>query len=120
MRVRVGEVSYKTQLCAGHKVNKSVPFFQPAARNQLARSIGQELRRGQQKRVQTQQSPDGSKFAPRKRRDLCGKHSRIRRRLRCSKSCVPRLIMKARGDSNAVAVGFTGRSPASPGFTSTV
>lgn len=25
--VPVGEVSYKTQRCAGHKVNKSVPFF---------------------------------------------------------------------------------------------
>ena len=30
MRVPVGEVSYKTQRCAGHKVNKSAPFFRRA------------------------------------------------------------------------------------------
>ena len=52
--------------------------LQPAARNQLARSIGQELRRSQQKRVLTQQNPDGTKFAPRKKRDLRGKQDRIR------------------------------------------
>lgn len=83
--------------------------LQPAARNQLARSIGQELRRSQQKRVQTQQNPDGSKFAPRKKRDLRGKQGRIRRKAEMFKKLRTATYMKARGDSNAVTVGFTGR-----------
>ena len=83
--------------------------LQPAARNQLARSIGQELRRSQQKRVQTQQNPDGSKFAPRKKRDLRGKQGRIRRKVEMFKKLRTATYMKARGDSNAVTVGFTGR-----------
>ncbi|WLI08331.1 phage virion morphogenesis protein [Pseudomonas sp. FP597] len=83
--------------------------LQPAARNQLARSIGQELRRSQQKRVQTQQNPDGSKFAPRKKRDLRGKQGRIRRKVEMFKKLRTATYMKARGNSNAVTVGFTGR-----------
>ncbi|NMZ15910.1 phage virion morphogenesis protein [Pseudomonas rhodesiae] len=83
--------------------------LQPAARNQLARSIGQELRRSQQKRVLTQQNPDGSKFAPRKKRNLRGKQGRIRRKVEMFKKLRTATYMKARGDSNAVTVGFTGR-----------
>ena len=83
--------------------------LQPAARNQLARSIGQELRRSQQKRVLTQQNPDGSKFAPRKKRDLRGKQGRIRRKVEMFKKLHTATYMKARGDSNVITVGFTGR-----------
>ncbi len=83
--------------------------LQPGARNQLARSIGQELRRSQQKRVLTQQNPDGSKFAPRKKRDLRGKQGRIRRKVEMFKKLRTATYMKARGDSNVVTVGFTGR-----------
>lgn len=83
--------------------------LQPAARNQLARSIGQELRRSQQQRVLTQQNPDGSKFAPRKKRDLRGKQGRIRRKVEMFKKLRTATYMKARGDSNAATVGFTGR-----------
>lgn len=83
--------------------------LQPGARNQLARSIGQELRRSQQKRVLTQQNPDGSKFAPRKKRDLRGKQGRIRRKVEMFKKLRTATYMKARGDSKAVTVGFTGR-----------
>jgi phage virion morphogenesis protein len=63
--------------------------LQPAALYQFARSIAQELRRSQQKRLLTQQNSDGSKFAPRKKRNLRGKQGRIRRKLRCSKNYVP-------------------------------
>jgi len=83
--------------------------LQPGARNQLARSIGQELRRSQQKRVLTQQNPDGSKFAPRKKRDLRGKQGRIRRKVEMFKKLRTATYMKALGDSNSVTVGFTGR-----------
>lgn len=83
--------------------------LQPSARNQLARSIGQELRRNQQKRVLTQQNPDGSKFAPRKKRDLRGKQGRIQRKVEMFKKLRTAIYMKARSDSNAITVGFTGR-----------
>lgn len=83
--------------------------LEPRARNQLARSIGQELRRSQQKRVTAQQNPDGSKFAPRKQRNLRGKQGRIRRKLEMFKKLKNATYLKARGDSNALTVGFTGR-----------
>lgn len=83
--------------------------LEPAARTRLARSIGQELRRSQQKRVMAQENPDGSKFAPRKKRDLRGKQGRIRRKLAMFKKLRTATYLKARGDSNAVTVGFTGR-----------
>lgn len=83
--------------------------LEPGARNQLARSIGQELRRSQQKRVTAQQNPDGSKFAPRKQRNLRGKQGHIRRKLEMFKKLKNATYLKARGDSNAISVGFTGR-----------
>lgn len=83
--------------------------LEPGARNQLARSIGQELRRSQQKRITAQQNPDGSKFAPRKRRNLRGKQGHIRRKLEMFRKLKNATYLKARGDSNAITVGFTGR-----------
>lgn len=78
-------------------------------RSKLARSIGQELRRSQQKRVMAQENPDGSKFAPRKQRNLRGKQGRIRRKLAMFKKLRTASYLKIRGDRNAVTVGFTGR-----------
>ncbi len=83
--------------------------LEPGERVKLARSIGQELRRSQQKRVMAQTNPDGSKYAPRKKRDLRGKQGRIRRRLDMFKKLRTASYLKIRGDSNAVTVGFTGR-----------
>lgn len=83
--------------------------LEPGERSKLARTIGQELRRSQQKRVVAQQNPDGSKFAPRKQRSLRGKQGRIRRKLAMFKKLRTASYLKVRGDSNAVTVGFTGR-----------
>lgn len=83
--------------------------LEPGERVKLARTIGQELRRSQQKRVIAQKNPDGSKYAPRKKRDLRGKQGRIRRRLDMFKKLRTASYLKIRGDSNAVTVGFTGR-----------
>ncbi|QXH77438.1 phage virion morphogenesis protein [Pseudomonas salmasensis] len=83
--------------------------LEPGARNQLARNIGQELRGSQQKRVIAQENPDGTKFAPRKKRNLRGKQGRIRRKLAMFKKLRTASYLKVRGDSNAVTVGFTGR-----------
>ncbi|MCF5657696.1 phage virion morphogenesis protein, partial [Pseudomonas poae] len=76
--------------------------LEPGERVKLARSIGQELRRSQQKRVMAQTNPDGSKYAPRKKRDLRGKQGRIRRRLDMFKKLRTASYLRIRGDSNAV------------------
>lgn len=83
--------------------------LEPVERSKLARSIGQELRRSQQKRVMAQENPDGSKFAPRKQRNLRGKQGRVKRKLAMFKRVRTASYLKVRGDSNAVSVGFTGR-----------
>ncbi|OXS23090.1 phage virion morphogenesis protein [Pseudomonas fluorescens] len=83
--------------------------LEPAERRKLIRSIGQELRRSQQKRVTAQLNPDGSKFAPRKQRNLRGKQGRVKRKLAMFKKLRTASYLKVRGDSNGAAVGFTGR-----------
>jgi phage virion morphogenesis protein len=83
--------------------------LEPGERSKLARSIGQELRRSQQKRVMAQENPDGSKFAPRKQRNLRGKQGRVKRKLAMFKKLRTASYLKVRGDNNAVTVGFTGR-----------
>lgn len=83
--------------------------LEPGERSKLARSIGQDLRRSQQKRVMAQENPDGSKYAPRKHRDLRGKQGRVRRKLAMFKKLRTASYLKVRGDSNGAAVGFTGR-----------
>ena len=83
--------------------------LEPGERSKLTRSIGQELRRSQQKRVMAQDNPDGSKFAPRKQRNLRGKQGRVKRKLAMFKKLRTTSYLKASGNSNAVMVGFTGR-----------
>ncbi|TKJ63966.1 phage virion morphogenesis protein [Pseudomonas sp. CFBP13506] len=83
--------------------------LEPGERGKLTRSIGQELRRSQQKRVMAQENPDGSKFAPRKQRKLRGKQGRIRRKLAMFMKLRTATFLRVRGDSNAVSVGFSGR-----------
>lgn len=83
--------------------------LEPEERSKLARSIGQELRRSQQKLVIAQGNPDGSKFAPRKQRNLRGKQGRVKRKLAMFKKLRTASYLKVRGDSNAVTAGFTGR-----------
>lgn len=83
--------------------------LEPAERGKLARNIGQELRRSQQKRVMAQENPDGTKFAPRKQRNLRGKQGRIKRKLAMFKKLRTASYLKVRGDRNTVTVGFTGR-----------
>jgi phage virion morphogenesis protein len=83
--------------------------IEPAARTSLAKTIAQQLRRSQQQRVNTQRNPDGSQYAPRKQRDLRGKQGRIQRKLKMFRKLRTASYMKARGNSDLVSVGFTGR-----------
>ncbi|APC15102.1 phage virion morphogenesis protein [Pseudomonas frederiksbergensis] len=83
--------------------------LEPAARNQLARSLGQALRRSQQQRVIAQRNPDGSKYAPRKQRNLGGKQGRVKRKVQMFQKMRTARFLKVKADSNAISVGFTGR-----------
>jgi phage virion morphogenesis protein len=83
--------------------------LEPASRNKLARSVGQALRRSQQQRIIAQQNPDGSKYAPRKQRNLRGKQGRVKRKLKMFQKLRTASFLKVQGDGNAISVGFTGR-----------
>lgn len=81
----------------------------PASRNKLARSIGQALRRSQQQRIIAQRNPDGSKYAPRKQRNLRGKQGRVKRKGQMFQKLRTAKILKVQGDGSAISIGFTGR-----------
>lgn len=83
--------------------------LEPASRNKLARSIGQGLRRSQQQRIIAQQNPDGSKYAPRKQRNLRGKQGRVKWKVKMFQKLRTANFLKVQGDGNAISVGFTGR-----------
>ena len=83
--------------------------LEPASRNKLARSIGQALRRSQQQRIITQRNPDGSKYAPRKQRNLRGKKGRVKRKVQMFQKLRTAKFLKVQGDGNAISIGFTGR-----------
>ncbi|MBZ9561028.1 phage virion morphogenesis protein [Pseudomonas sp. P116] len=83
--------------------------LEPASRNKLARSLGQALRRSQQQRVIAQRNPDGSKYAPRKQRNLRGKQGRVKRKVQMFQKLRTASFLKVQGDGNAISVGFTGR-----------
>ncbi|WP_085600835.1 MULTISPECIES: phage virion morphogenesis protein [unclassified Pseudomonas] len=81
----------------------------PSTRNKLARSVGQALRRSQQQRIIAQRNPDGSKYAPRKQRNLRGKQGRIKRKVKMFQKLRTASFLKVQGDGRAISVGFTGR-----------
>ncbi|WP_455805142.1 phage virion morphogenesis protein [Pseudomonas fluorescens] len=83
--------------------------LEPTSRNKLARSVGQALRRSQQQRITAQQNPDGSKYAPRKQRNLRGKQGRVKRKVKMFQKLRTGSFLKVQGDGNAISVGFTGR-----------
>lgn len=79
---------------------------EPASRNKLARSIGRALRRSQQQRIIAQQTPNGSKYAP---RNLRGKQGRVKRKVKMFQKLRTASFLKVRRDGSAISVGFTGR-----------
>lgn len=83
--------------------------FEPKSRSNIARSLGQALRRNQQQRIIAQQNPDGSKYAPRKQRNLRGKQGRVKRRLKMFQKMRTAGFLKVQVEGNAINVGFTGR-----------
>lgn len=83
--------------------------LEPAARAKLARELGQALRRSQQQRIAAQRNPDGSKYVPRKQRDLRGKQGRVKRKAQMFQKLRTAKHFKLRFDGNAITVGFAGR-----------
>jgi len=83
--------------------------LEPTSRNKLARSLGQALRRSQQQRIIAQQNPDGSKYAPRKQRNLRGKQGRVKRKIQMFQKMRTASFLKVQGDGNTISVGFTSR-----------
>ena len=83
--------------------------LEPASRNKLARSIGQALRRSQQQRIIAQRNPDGSKYAPRKQRNLRGKQGRVKRKGQMFQKLRTAKFLKVQGDGSAISIGFTRR-----------
>ena len=83
--------------------------LQPDARNKLARTLAQQLRRSQQQRITRQRNADGTPYIPRKPRDIRGKRGRIQRKAAMFSKLRTARYLKAKGDGNAISVGFTGR-----------
>lgn len=84
-----------------------IAALSPASRRSMTVEIAKKLRQGQQQRIKSQKSPDGTPYAPRKRQPIKAKKSRIKRemftKLRTNR------FMKAKGDDNAAVVEFTRR-----------
>lgn len=83
--------------------------LEPASRNKLARSLGKALRLSQQQRIMAQQNPNGSKYAPRKQRNLRGKQGRMKRKVKMFQKLRTARFLRVQGDRSTVSVGFTGR-----------
>ena len=92
------------------KLTALINNLSPQARRQLARNIGQALRKSQQARIARQQNPDGTAFEPRKPQKQFGKKKgRIKRKAMFAKLRTARYL-KVRSNGNEVSVGFNGSS----------
>ncbi|KJH73923.1 phage virion morphogenesis protein [Pseudomonas sp. ES3-33] len=81
----------------------------PAARNSLAKTIAQQLRRSQQQRIGEQRNPDGSRYTPRKRRNLRSKKGRVKQKVTMFQKLRTATHLKARSNNDGISAGFTGR-----------
>jgi phage virion morphogenesis protein len=92
------------------KLTALINNLSPQARRQLARNIGQALRKNQQARIARQENPDGTAFEPRKpRKDFGKKKGRIKRKAMFAKLRTARYF-KIQSNANEVSVGFNGSS----------
>ena len=92
------------------KLTALINNLSPQARRQLARNIGQALRKNQQARIARQENPDGTAFEPRKpRKEFGKKKGRIKRKAMFVKLRTARYV-KIQSNANEVSVGFNGSS----------
>lgn len=92
------------------KLTALINNLSPQARRQLARNIGQALRKNQQARIARQENPDGTAFEPRKpKKEFGKKKGRIKRKAMFAKLRTARYF-KIQSNANEVTVGFNGSS----------
>lgn len=92
------------------KLTALINNLSPQSRRQLARNIGQALRKNQQARIARQENPDGRAFEPRKpRKEFGKKKGRIKRKAMFAKLRTARYF-KIQSNANEVSVGFNGSS----------
>lgn len=92
------------------KLTALINNLSPQSRRQLARNIGQALRKNQQARIARQENPDGTAFEPRKpRKEFGKKKGRIKRKAMFAKLRTARYF-KIQSNANDVSVGFNGSS----------
>lgn len=82
--------------------------LEPAQRRKLTQAVARDLRRSQQRRIATQQNPDGSAYAPRKPRQAREKAGRIKRKMFSKLGQAKHLKLQSTADS--VAISFLGRT----------
>ena len=82
-----------------------IASLSPAGRRRLAVEMAKKLRQSQQRRIKSQQNPDGTAFAQRKRQPARAKSGRVRREM-FAKLRTGR-FMKARGSDDGAVVEFT-------------
>jgi phage virion morphogenesis protein len=92
------------------KLTALINNLSPQARRQLARNIGQALRKNQQARITRQENPDGTAFEQRKpRKEFGKKKGRIKRKAMFAKLRTARYF-KIQSNANEVSIGFNGSS----------
>ena len=92
------------------KLTALINNLSPQARRQLARNIGQALRKNQPARIARQENPDGTAFEPRKpKKEFGKKKGRIKRKAMFAKLRTARYF-KIQSNANEVTVGFNGSS----------
>ncbi|WP_282410071.1 phage virion morphogenesis protein [Pseudomonas sp. PS02303] len=84
--------------------------LEPESRNRLAQNLGRALRKSQQQRISTQRNRDGSKYAPRKRRNLRDLQGRVRRKVHMFRRLRTVRFLKTQSNGNTLSIGFTGRN----------
>lgn len=82
--------------------------LEPAQRRKLTQAVARDLRRSQQRRIATQQNPDGSAYAPRKPHQAREKAGRIKRKMFSKLGQAKHLKLQSTADS--VAISFLGRT----------
>ncbi|WP_130100467.1 phage virion morphogenesis protein [Siccibacter turicensis] len=84
-----------------------IAALSPAGRRRLAVDMAKKLRQSQQRRIKSQQNPDGTPYEQRKKQPARAKTGRVKRemfaKLRTSR------FMKAKGSDDGAVVEFTGR-----------
>lgn len=84
-----------------------IASLSPAGRRRLAVDMAKKLRQSQQRRIKSQQNPDGTPYEQRKKQPVRAKTGRVKRemfaKLRTSR------FMKAKGSDDGAVVEFTGK-----------